>query len=204
MAILAGLIPALISGGLGVASALTAKKPSLKEVPTMSKQQSALQNQLLGLISGQFSPSGGFGQAQSYLQKQLQGAPETRQPFEDQAIREFRESIVPRLAEQFAGLGATSSSGFQQALGAAGAGLAENLAGIRTGLQSGAASQLLGIPGQFLGAGFQSPFALMQRPGGGVLSNALGGFGSGVAPGLGQISSLMLLKNFFPSAFGGK
>lgn len=206
MAILASLIPALISGGLGAASALTAKKPSLERIPTMSRGQSRLQKQILQMLSGQLSSGGVFGQAQNYLQNLLSGSPQASEAFEAPYLRQFREQTIPNIAETFSGLGsgAQSSSAFQQALGQAGAGLAENLASLREGLRGQAATQALGIPGQFLGTAFQSPFALMQKPGGGMLSSILGGFGQGISPGLGQLSSLMLLKRFFPTGLGGQ
>jgi hypothetical protein len=204
MSILAALLPALISGGIGAASALTSKKPQLKKVPTMSKPQNALQSQILQMLQGQLGQGGSFGQAQSFLQNLLSGSPESSQAFEAPAMRQFNEQIIPGLAERFSGLGAgaQSSSAFQQALGQAGAGLSENLQALRSGLQGGAAQSLLGLPSQFLGSAFQSPFAYMQTQGGGTLSNTLGSFGQGISPGLGQLSGLMALKNFFPKAFG--
>jgi hypothetical protein len=204
MAVLAALLPALISGAFGAASALTSKSPKLKQVPTMSKPQGALQNQILQMLQGQLGQGGSFGQAQNYFQGLLSGSPQSSQAFEAPAMRQFNEQIIPGLAERFSGLGAgaQSSSAFQQALGQAGAGLSENLQALRSGLQGGAASQLLGLPGQFLGTAMQSPFALMQTQGGGRFSNVLGSFGQGISPGLGQLSGLMALKNIFPNAFG--
>jgi hypothetical protein len=201
-AILATLLPALISGAFGAASAATSKKPGLKKIPTMSKPQEGLQNQLLQMLQGQLGQGGSFGQAQNYLQNLLSGSPESMQAFQAPAMRQFNEQIVPGLAERFSGLGAgaQSSSAFQQALGQAGAGLAENLQALRSGLQGGAAQSLLGLPSQFLGAAFQSPFAYMQKQGGGTLSNILGGFGRGVAPGLGQLSGYGAQKWMFPDS----
>lgn len=198
MSILAALLPALISGGLGAASALTSKKPGLKKIPTMSPQQQGLQNQILQMLQGQLGQGGSFGQAQNYLQNLLSGSPESMQAFQAPAMRQFKEQIVPGLAERFSGLGAgsQSSSAFQQALGQAGAGLSESLAALRAGLQGGAAQSLLGLPGQFLGSAFQNPFALMQTQGGGRLSNILGAFGQGMAPGLGQLSGFGLSNLF--------
>jgi hypothetical protein len=168
----------------------------------MSKPQEGLQNQLLQMLQGQLGQGGSFGQAQNYLQNLLSGSPESMQAFQAPAMRQFNEQIVPGLAERFSGLGAgaQSSSAFQQALGQAGAGLAENLQALRSGLQGGAAQSLLGLPSQFLGAAFQSPFAYMQKQGGGTLSNILGGFGRGVAPGLGQLSGYGAQKWMFPDS----
>jgi len=73
----------------------------------------------------------------------LDGSDEGFQRFSAPYERQFREQIIPGLAEQFAGTGSLSSSGFQNALGSAGAGLSENLASLRESLRSQ-------IPGQIL------------------------------------------------------
>jgi len=197
-AILGALLPALISGGLGAASAFTSKKGGLKKIPNMSPQQQGLQNQILQLLQGQLGQGGSFGQAQGYLQNLLSGSPQAMQSFEAPAMRQFNEQIVPALAERFSGLGAgsQSSSAFQQALGQAGAGLAENLQYLRSGLQGDAANSLLNLPTNFLGSAFQSPFSYMQKRGGGRLSDILGAFGQGMAPGLGQLSGYNASKFF--------
>jgi hypothetical protein len=204
MSVLAALIPSLIAGGVGAASALTSKKPKLKKIPAMNRQQLGLQNQLMDLIRGQLAPGGAYSQGQSYIQGLLSGSPESSQAFTAPYMREFNEQTIPHLAEMFSGLGAgaQSSSAFQQILGQAGAGLQEKLAQLRAGLQFQGAQSALGLPGQFLGSAFQSPFAYMQTPGGGALSSALGGLGQGIAPGLGQLSSLFALKSLFPKSFG--
>jgi hypothetical protein len=79
----------------------------------------------------------------SYLQNILSNDPEAMKAFEAPHLRQFNEQTVPGLANLFGGLGAQSSSGFQQALGQAGAGLQENLARVRGELQQGAAGQAL-------------------------------------------------------------
>jgi hypothetical protein len=198
MSFLAALLPGLISGGFGAASALTSQKPGLKKVPTMSGQQQGVQNQLLQQLQGLLGQGGGFNQAQNYLQNLLSGSPGSTSAFEAPAMRQFNEQIVPGLAERFSGLGAgsQSSSAFQQALGQAGASLSENLQALRSGLQGGAAQSLLGLPSQLLGHAFQSPFDYMQTRGGGRLSNVLGAFGQGLSPGLGQLSGFGLSRLF--------
>ncbi len=50
------------------------------------------------------------------------------QPLEEEAIRQFKTETIPGLAENFAGADALNSSGFQGALGSAGAGLQSMLA----------------------------------------------------------------------------
>ncbi len=55
--------------------------------------------------------------------------------FEAPYRTEFEQQTVPGLAEQFAGKGALSSSGFGQALSSAGSGLQEKLAYLKSQLQ---------------------------------------------------------------------
>lgn len=109
---------------------------------TFSPQQEQIFNQLLSRLSGQ--GEGKFAkQSQSHLMGLLGG--DTSQ-FEDPLMRQFNEQIIPGLAERFsgAGAGAQSSSAFQQALGGAGADLAERLGSLRGQLQLGAAQTGLG------------------------------------------------------------
>jgi hypothetical protein len=70
-----------------------------------------------------------------YLMQILGGGEEGFKNFEAPFMRQFNEQTIPGIAERFAGAGAQSSSAFQQALGQAGAGLSENLAALRSGLQ---------------------------------------------------------------------
>ncbi len=109
---------------------------------TFSPQQEQAFNQLLSQLSGK--GQGEFAnQSQSFLQNILGG--DTSQ-FEAPLMRQFQEQTIPGLAERFsgAGAGAQSSSAFQNALGGAGADLAERLGSLRGSLQLGAAQQGLG------------------------------------------------------------
>lgn len=106
-----------------------------KQISTLNPQQQSLFNQQaqgLGAIQPQIM---------QYLQQLLSGDPSASEAFAAPYMRQFNEQIVPGIAERFAGAGALSSSGFQQALGQAGAGLAENLASLREGLKFNAAQQ---------------------------------------------------------------
>jgi hypothetical protein len=110
-----------------------------------SGQKNILQ-QLLSSLQGQNTNIGQnplFQQGSQYIQQLLSGSPQSTAAFEAPAMRQFNEQIVPGLAERFSGLGAgsQSSSAFQQALGQAGAGLAENLQSLRSGLQMQGAQQ---------------------------------------------------------------
>jgi hypothetical protein len=145
-----------------------------KTLSTFNPQQQGLFNQEASGLSS-LQP-----QIMQYLQQLLSGSPESTAAFEAPYMRQFHEQTIPHLAEQFAGLGATSSSGFQQALGQAGAGLSEQLAQLREGLRFGAAQQgqqgiqnLLGLNTQALVP--KQPGFLKQ-----LLLGLSGGFGQGV------------------------
>lgn len=112
-----------------------------KQFPTFAPNQQNLQNQ-------------GIQQALAYL-KQL--SPGKQQPYQfdfapiaQQAQTQFYGQTVPSLAERFTSLGgegtSLGSSGFTGALGAAGAGLQENLAAL--GSQYGLQQQQLGMQQQ--------------------------------------------------------
>ena len=107
------------------------------------------QQEQLQRILGQIDPSQfaiqqnpTYQAGQSYLQSLLGG---DISQFTAPYMRQFKEQTVPGIAEQFAGLGGLSSSGFQQALGGAASGLLENLAGLRGSLMMGALPQALGF-----------------------------------------------------------
>lgn len=92
-----------------------------------------------------------------------------QQPFDFGPIREaaqqrFYKDTVPTLAEKFASLGGESgigTSGFQGALGEAGAGLEKDLAGMEAQFGQQRAQQLL----QLLGLGLQPQFQSALMPG---------------------------------------
>jgi hypothetical protein len=88
-----------------------------------------------------------------FLQNLLSRTPEQQyQTFAQPFMRQFREQTIPELAERFTAMGGQRSSAFQQALGAAGAGLSENLASLKGNL----INQLLGqqIQGANVGLGY--------------------------------------------------
>lgn len=171
-------------------------------ISTLSRGQRSALQRLLGSLSGQpidVQQSPLFQKGSSYLQSLLSGSPEATAAFEAPAMRQFQEQIVPGLAERFAGLGAgaQSSSAFNQALGAAGAGLSENLAALRGQLQLGALPQALGFAQQpisnllgfsQLGLGTQAQgYTPRQLP---FWQQLL----LGVSPGLGQLAGTFGLK----------
>lgn len=154
------------------------KPGEVEQVPRLNQQQQQLINQLIGGLGGQGGQGGQGGALQAglgNLTDLLQGGPEALEAFQAPAIRQFQEQIIPGIAEQFAGADALDSSGFRQSLSQAGAGLAENLAAQRGGLQQNALSQLL----SFLGISQQPQFENVFRP-------QEQGFLQGLAPGIGK------------------
>jgi hypothetical protein len=115
---------------------LLGKKEKTQEYQNFSPQQ----NQLLDLLQGGAQQQ--FPQALQFLGSILGQNPEALQAFQAPAMRQFQEEIIPTLAERFTTLGAQGSSAFNQRLGQAGAGLAENLAAQRAGLSFNALQQL--------------------------------------------------------------
>lgn len=149
-------------------------------VSTLNPQQQSAFSQLLAALQplGQSSAS--------YYQNLLSGSPEAFSAFEAPYKRQFEEETIPGLSERFAGLGALSSSGFQQALGQAGAGLSENLAALRGGLQNQAAGQGMSGLQNLLGMSTQSlvpkQLSFLKQ----LLTSLSGGVGQGIGmlPGL--------------------
>lgn len=159
------------------------KKHSYEQVPTMTGGQRGLLDQMMASLGGQGQMGGPMGQGMNYLSQMISGSPEDMQAFERPAMRQFNEQIVPGLAERFSSLGSGSqgSSAFGQALGGAGAGLAERLQMIRSHLQSNAMDQL----SRLFGYGMEAkPFATAVQPG-------QGGWGAAVQPGMSQLGGQM-------------
>jgi hypothetical protein len=165
------------AGRGGISEFLLGKEPSMQQLPTMDPQQMQLLSQLLG---GLGQP---LGQGLQNLSQMLSGEPGALEAFQAPAMRQFQEEIVPGLAERFSGMGAGAqrSSAFQQALGSAGASLAERLSAQRAGLQQGAMGQLSQLLGMGMG---QRPFGYMQQEG------TPGFFGS-LAGGAGQAAGML-------------
>jgi len=129
-----------------------------EQVPTVTPQQKGVLDQILGGLGGQGFGGGALGSGLQNIFNLLSGDQGALDAFQAPAIRQFEEQTVPGIAERFSGLGAGAqrSSAFGQQLGAAGAGLAENLSAQRAGLQSDALSQLRGLLGMGLGPQFQN------------------------------------------------
>ena len=110
-----------------------------KQVSTLTGGQGQGLEQILQLMQQLGGSGGGLQQAMQLLQGYLDPNSEQFKNFEAQHMQNFNQQTVPRLAERFAGMGGgmgggLSSSGFGQALGAAGANLQTDLAAMKSGL----------------------------------------------------------------------
>lgn len=145
-----------------------------EQLPTMSPEQEKILKAQLQKIQGM---SGGTDNAMSLLQQYMNPNSNIYKNFEAPYMQKFEQQTIPRLAEQFAGFGANSgalsSSGFGQALGAAGANLQTDLAAMKSGMQRSSINDYLGQYNTMTGQALNSqPFAYyQQQPGGGAMNS---------------------------------
>ncbi|MCK5019460.1 MAG: hypothetical protein KAS32_20545 [Candidatus Peribacteraceae bacterium] len=197
-----------LAGGLGglLGGFAGTKKDKLKQLPTMNEGQLALLSQLQEMLSPGGQLGQGYGQSISQMTDLMDPSSEAQQRFADPYMREFQQQTVPGLAEQFAGAGGMggglSSSGFGQALGAAGGNLQSQLAQLKSGLGLQAGQQLMnqfgGMTGQTLGA---KPFGYQFQQGGpDAFSNMFSQWSGAGFPGAGQAGSAMgdAYQNYMP------
>ena len=133
---------------------LFGEKEKQQKLPLYSPGQETVMGQLR---------QGGEGQLPDmfqFLQQILSQDPKMMEQFQAPAMRQFNEQIIPGIAEKFSGMGAQSSSGFTQALGGAGADLAERLGAQRAGMGSQAVAQLMSM----LGGGLTQQHENVLRP----------------------------------------
>jgi len=110
------LIPAIISALGAMASAAgKSKQAQTTQLPTSSPGQIA-----------------DMDKARQIGMQGLQNPYEGFQPIADDAQRNFMSDTLPRIAEQFAGLGGTRSSGYQGMMSGAGEGLQSKLAAMKS------------------------------------------------------------------------
>lgn len=179
-------VPAAIAAGSALMDKFGGDQNQMQKVPTMNRGQRGLLRQLMQMLG----PQGGLGQGmqegiglqRQYLDPSSQAVEQFSQPY----MNQFNQQTIPGLAERFAGLGALggglSSSGFGQALGAAGGNLQTQLAALKAGLGQQAAQSLMGQYGSMAGMGLGAqPFAYQQQApsmlGGMMQGWAQGGFG---------------------------
>lgn len=177
-----------------------------KQFETLTPQQRDLFGQLFGGLGGEGGlQQQGFGALSNLLGGNQQFLEQLQAP----ALRQFQEQTIPGIAERFsgAGSGAQGSSAFGQQLGAAGAGLAEQLAGQRAEL--GMQGQQSGIQGllSLLGLSQTPQFGTAFQPGKeGALGGLLGGVGSGLGSALGSAATGGLggFGSLFKGLLGGQ
>ena len=132
----------------------------MEKVPTMTKEQQSVLSNLMQMLSSQGQLGQEYGQALGGLQEMMDPSASSYQRFEAPYLQQFEEQTVPGIAERFAGAGAQggalSSSGFGQALGAAGSQLQTQLAGMKSGLQQQALRDIMQQYGSMLGTGHGS------------------------------------------------
>ncbi len=156
---------------------------SYDQLPTLNKGQLGH----LDSLGGQLKQlgRGGYGDAMSILQEYLNPQSDIYQNFEAPYMQQFEQQTIPQLAERFAGMGAMggglSSSGFGQALGAAGGNLQTQLAQMKQQYQRQSINDFLGqynqMNNQYLGT---RPFENTYQPGStGLIGGALNSFAGG-------------------------
>lgn len=171
---------------MGLFDFLFGSEDEIKQVPTISPAQERILRSLSR--QGQQLQRGGYGDAISLLQQYLNPQSDVYSNFEAPYLQQFYNEIIPNIAERFAGLdpmgGALSSSGFGQALGAAGSNLQTQLAGMKSGIQRQSISDLLGQYNQLNNTALGvRPFENVYQQGS---TGAFGGLLSGLGGGLGM------------------
>lgn len=166
----------------GIFDFLFGSQDKFNKMSTMSPEQKQLFQQFIGLLGGQGGQPGGGQMGLEHFMQLLDPSSEAYKKFEQPYLQQFEQQTIPGLAERFAGAGGglgggLSSSGFGQALGAAGGNLQAQLAQMKTGMQSQAANSLLQQLQQALG---QQTFAYGHQPASaGLFPNVLGQFAQG-------------------------
>ena len=176
-ATIALIISGLMSAAGAAGSAFgKSKKPQTTQLPNLNPQQQQGQAQALQqALAGLKDPTAGF------------------EPIQQQQMNQFYQQTVPNLSERFTamGEGAQRGSGFQGALGQAGAGLGTNLAAMKAqyGLQNQGNLQNL------LGMGLRPQFENIYQQGGPGEMQKFGGnlFGAAM-PMMGQ-AGLQMMNN---------
>lgn len=137
---------------------MTGEKSRLKKFETQNKGQKNLHSELfkhLNMHGSGIENQPMYQQGSDFLSRIMSQDPETMKQFEAPMMRQFNEQVVPGLAERFSGMGARSSSAFNQSMGQAGASLSEQIASMRANLGMGAAQQAFGYA--------QMPFQQMMQ-----------------------------------------
>lgn len=177
-----GPMGSLIGGGLGALGGglfgnSGAKKDRLKKINSMTPGAQKFYDEIIGQLRGSYKDA--MNVEKGYLDPNSSQYDVIQAP----SIRAFNEQTIPGLAERFSGFGANSgalsSSGFGQALGAAGAGLQERLAAMRAARQESASKNIFSQSQSSLQV---DPYHYYNRAGNPGLSSYLGNFASQITP----------------------
>lgn len=165
-------------------------------------QQNLQNNVTQGLQGGGVYGQGAqsYNAGQGYLNNLYSQSPDAFARLSDPYMRQFNQQVVPGLAERFsaAGEGGRHSSGFNQAIGAAGANLSSQLASMFENLRSQNLGQALNyaqLPFQQAQSAIGNrTFENQYQPGNtGFLGQAVGG----LAGGAGNLAGLMAVLRMF-------
>lgn len=172
----------MIASGMG---GLT-DQSGYKKVPNFDRNQQNIYNQWNQQASQLGGAGGGYQNAMQLLQDYLNPQSDVYKNFEKPYLQEFEQKTVPGLAEKFAGFGAQggglSSSGFGQALGAAGANLQTDLASMKSQMQKQSISDIMNQYNKLTGGIMNAqPFSYMDQ-GPGMLSNLFSSIGQSKNP----------------------
>lgn len=151
----------------GLGEWLFGSNAKLKKFDQFSPEQQDFFKQLFGQLQGLSGQGGGFNQATNLLQDYLNPQSDVYKNFEAPYRQEFEQQTLPGIANRYAGLnamgGGLSSSGFGQALGAAGSQLQTNLAGMKSQLQRQSINDILGQYNQMSNLGLNAqPFGYQK------------------------------------------
>lgn len=158
-----------------------------QKVSNYSSGQKKFFDNFMKMLQGM---SGGAQGAMGNLQDWMDPNSDVYKNFEQPYINEFNQKTVPMLGEQFAGMGGgmgggLSSSGFGQALGAAGANLQTDLAKMKSDMSRSAINDYLNSFMQMTGQGLGAEPYSHQQVGGqaGFIPEILKAFASSYGKG---------------------
>lgn len=165
------------------ANALFGGSDGPEKLPTLSRGQRQQQKTMQKSLRPEGQLGSAYGGALDLLKQYINPDSAMFQSLAAPHMRQFNEQTIPGLAEQFAGAGAMggglSSSGFGQALGAAGGGLQERLAALQSQIQQQAVQGIMGQYNNQAALTQGTPeFAYMNQADN-PISSALGGFAQG-------------------------
>ncbi len=152
-----------------IAKLLGGTPEQIQQVPRFTQPQQDIFSQL------QTGAAGALPAGFEHILAMLTQDPEAAKQFEAPAMRQFHQEIIPSIAQRFTsqfGTGSKSSSGFRQAMAAAGAGLSEDLQLQRGERSDKAFQQMLQLVGGALTPQHESIIRPRQP---GLVETGLGG-----------------------------